>query len=326
MSKGRGTVDGNPVDWNVPPKSHVQMARYEVTKGQSSTTMSDDSSMSHLFQCGLSMGGFIYTMFCIPFSCFGCGPVVKVNEGDRAAVLKFGKLDRILPPGSYYRNVSTEKFIIKSVKIQTITIPTQRVLTRDNVPVTLQAVCFYKIDDLEKAVFGISNCERATLYMAQSILETLLGEKTLEEILTSRQKIIARVTELIDQYTEEWGIHIQALEIRDIRVPQDMERLMAAAAEAQREGEAKVVMAAAELQAAETYLQAANVLSDSPGALQLRYFQTLSEIAVEKNNTILIPSEITNMFRPLSKWEEQESCSIKGKENLLNLSFDILFL
>jgi len=152
--------------------------------------------------------------------------------------------------------------------------------------------------------------------MAQSILETLLGERTLEEILSNRGKIIARITELIDKYTVEWGIHVQALEIRDIRVPQDMERVMAATAEAQREGEAKVVMANAEYKAAETYTQAGEILSDNPGALQLRYFQTLSEIAAQQNHTILVPSEVTNMFRPLGGWGDRESfdATKKGKE------------
>eukprot|EP01090_Pellita_catalonica_P001889 TRINITY_DN11603_c0_g1_i2.p1 TRINITY_DN11603_c0_g1~~TRINITY_DN11603_c0_g1_i2.p1 ORF type:complete len:189 (+),score=39.63 TRINITY_DN11603_c0_g1_i2:102-668(+) len=180
-------------------------------------------------------------------------------------------------------------------------------MTKDNVSVVLDAVCFYRIDDVEKAIFNVANCEEATKHLAQSTLETLLGERTLDQLLSGRQEITERVAELIDEQTEQWGIHVQALEIRDIRIPANMQRVMAAVAEAHREGEAACVMAQAELRAADTFDKAAQVMSKNPVSMQLRYFQTLTEIAAEKNSTIIVPSEVTNMLRPLAPWGKTEA-------------------
>jgi len=243
----------------------------------------------------------------MPFACLGCGPVVIVNEGHRAAVLRHGKFVRMVPPGTYHRNVGVEKFIVKSIQIQTAMIPQQRVITKDNVSVTLDAVCFYRVVDVKKAIFNVQDCDKAVRNLAQSTLETLLGEKTLAELLTDRQELTHRVAELLDESCMSWGVHIEALEVRDIKMPEQMTRVMAIVAEAEREGEAKVVSANAELRAAATYAKAADVMSQNPVALQLRYFQTLQEIAAEKNSTLIVPSEITNMFRPLGNWNASEA-------------------
>jgi len=282
-------------------RTELLMHRFEVP--EETYKIQDTSCMSWFFQTGWSCGGSLYSLFCIPF----CGAGIQVQEGSQAAVLKFGKLDRIVGPGTYNINIGSEKFIIRSVRIQTLSIPSQQVMTRDNVSVSLDAVCFYKIDNLEKAIFNVADCESATKHLAQSTLETVLGERTLDEILTGRSHIVERVAELIDEQTEQWGIHVQALEIRDIRIPQNMQRVMAAVAEAEREGEAACVMAKAELRAAATYGKAADVMSKNPVSLQLRYFQILTEIAAERNQTIIIPSELTNMFRPLGNWQQSEA-------------------
>jgi len=126
-------------------------------------------------------------------------------------------------------------------------------------------------------------------------------------LISDRSEITKKTTKLLDKHTTHWGIHVHGLEIRDIRIPESMERVMAIAAEAKREGQAAVIMAEAELIAAETYMKAATAMGGSPIAMQLRYFQTLKEIAAERNSTILVPSEVTNMFRGLGKWDESSA-------------------
>jgi len=264
----------------------------------------NESCATSFFKGGQAVQGYLYSLLCIPFMCCGCGPIVQVEEGYRATVLKYGKLAHIVGPGTYHRNIGTETFIVNSIQIQTLDIPSQQVMTKDSVAVTLDAVCFYRIDDLKRAVFNVSNSDVATRNLCQSVLEQLLGEKTLDELLANRQSIAERLAELISEKTEAWGIHVQALEIRDIRVPDSIQRVMAAVAEAQREGQAKVVMADAELRAADSFKSAARIMSQNPVALQLRYFQTLKEIAADKHSTMIVPSEVTNMFRPLTSWSE----------------------
>jgi len=258
---------------------NIQTDRFE-NKG--SAVQSESSTMSYFYQWGLAIEGYAATLFCIPFAICGSGPVIQVEEGNRAAILEYGQLKAIVPPGTYHRNIGSEEFIIMSIQIQTLTIPSQQVMTKDNISVVLDAVCFYRCDNVEKAIFNVDDCDEATKNLAQSTLETILGEKTLDELLTKRQEITERVAELIDQQSESWGIHIQALEIRDIRIPDSMQRVMAAVAEANREGEAKVVMAKAEFKAASTYSKAAKIMARNPVSMQLRYFQTLTEIASEK--------------------------------------------
>jgi len=177
-------------------------------------------------------------------------------------------------------------------------------MTRDNVSVVLDAVCFYQILDVKSALFNVRDYEKATRNLAQSTLEALLAEHTLDELISERSEITKKTTKLLDKHTKHWGIHVHGLEIRDIRIPDSMQRVMAIAAEAKREGQAAVIMAEAELVAAEKYYQAASVMGGNPIAMQLRYFQTLKEIAAERNSTIIVPSEVTNMFRGLGKWDE----------------------
>jgi len=260
--------------------------------------------VTSIFKCLIGFKGCLYTSCCLPFGCFGCGPTIRINEGERAAVLKYGKFDKIVGPGTYAFNIGRDQYLLRSIQIQTLVIPQQRALTRDNVAVTIDSVVFYKIVDVKRAIFNVRDPATAIANLALGILPSLMGEKTLDEVFANRERINKRTTELMDQHTEEWGIQIQALEIRDIKIPDTMERVMAAVAEATREGEAKVVTAQAELKAAKTFSEAAEIIGKNPVALQLRYFQTLSEIASEKSSTIIVPSEVTNMFRGLGSWNE----------------------
>ena len=167
----------------------------------------------------------------------GGGPLVQVNQGEQALVLTYGKLTDVVGLGLYHRNLGT---LIKNNKFQTLVIPQQQVMTKDYVAVTLDAVCFYRIIDLKKATFNVSDSANATRNLSQSVLEQLLGEKNLDDILCNRQEMSDRLSELVTDKSKAWCIKVKAIEIRDIRVPESIQRTMAAVAEAEREGAAKV--------------------------------------------------------------------------------------
>eukprot|EP00668_Euglena_longa_P032007 GGOE01041287.1.p1 GENE.GGOE01041287.1~~GGOE01041287.1.p1 ORF type:complete len:304 (+),score=102.41 GGOE01041287.1:83-913(+) len=269
----------------------------------------DDSSfLSRLFQGLRWLGGAALSVITIPLACLGCGPIVVIPQGYQGAVLRFGKFSHLVGPGTYNQNLGMETFLVKSVQVQMLGIPCQQALTKDNVSITLDAVVFFRIVDLPKALFAVQNCEQSVVNVSMSAIYTLLGETTLQELFAHRSNISRRVRELVSHYTSEWGIHVEGVEIRDINVPPAMQRVMAAVAEAEREGQAKVVSAEADLRASSTFAEAATVLSSNPVALQLRYFQTLQEIASEKSTTIIVPTEVTSMFRGLV----HESAKIPG--------------
>lgn len=278
--------------------------------GYADQDQTDDISTS-IYKIGLSTQGYLYSLCCIPFCIFGAGPVVRVDEGHQATVLKYGKLSHIVGPGLYHRNIGSEEYVIKSVKLMTLDIPRQQVMTRDSVSVTLDAVCFYKINDMKRAVFNVSDSEAATRNLCQSALEQLIGEMTLEGLLSQRSKVAERLSEIIIGQTEMWGILVEGLEIRNVVLPESIQRTMAAVAEAQREGQAKVVMADAELRAADTFRKAASIMGQNPVALQLRYFQTLTEIAADNHSTMIVPSEVTSMFRALHTWTKDDESNPK---------------
>jgi len=265
----------------------------------SADTREDSSPLSQAFQTLRWLGGAVLSVLCIPLACFGCGPIVVIPQGFQGAVLRFGKFAHLVGPGTYNVNIGMETFLVKSVQVQMLRIPCQQALTKDNVSITLDAVVFFRIADLPKALFEVMDCESSVVNVAQSAMYTLLGEQTLQELFAHRAEITQRSREIVGHYTEPWGIEVHGIEIRDINVPPAMQRVMAAVAEAEREGQAKVVSAKADLQAAKVFAEAADVLGSNPAALQLRYFQTLTEIASEKSSTIIVPSEVTSMFRGL---------------------------
>ncbi len=260
----------------------------------------DTDVTSVFFQKMRKLGGKLITLFSIPIAILGCGPIVTVPEGHRAAVLTFGKLDSIKPPGVYARNVGYEQYKIVNVQIQTMKVSKLCVITKDGIQISIDAVCFFRIIDIEKAIFSVTQYKYAVSNLACYTLEVILGEHTLEELLQSRDIITKRIEDVIEEKTREWGIHIAGIEIRDIDLPKALIRVMASGAEASREGKAKIITAKAELEAAEAYSKAASILIETPGAMQLRYLQTLTEIASEQNSTIILPSEVSGLLTSLS--------------------------
>ena len=184
-----------------------------------------------------------------------------------------------------------------SLRISAVDIPPQDVITRDNVSVKVNAVLYMRVSDPSKAVIEIEDYMYATSQLAQTTLRSVLGEVELDELLSDREKINAVLKKIIDERTEAWGIEVSAVEVKDVDLPDQMKRAMARQAEAERERRAKVINAQGELQASETLAQAARQLATEPTALQLRYLQTVTEIAAENNSTTIFPIPM-ELFRP----------------------------
>jgi regulator of protease activity HflC (stomatin/prohibitin superfamily) len=184
-----------------------------------------------------------------------------------------------------------------SLRIVALDIPPQDVITRDNVSVKVNAVLYMRVTDPSKAVIEIEDYLYATSQLAQTTLRSVLGEVELDELLSDREKINAVLKKIIDERTDAWGIEVSAVEVKDVDLPDQMKRAMARQAEAERERRAKVIAAQGELQASETLAQAARTLATEPSALQLRYLQTVTEIAAENNSTTIFPIPI-ELFRP----------------------------
>ena len=184
-----------------------------------------------------------------------------------------------------------------SLRIMALDIPAQDVITRDNVSVRVNAVLYMKVKNPEKVVIEIEDYLYATSQLSQTTLRSVLGEVELDELLSDREKINAILRRIIDERTEAWGIEVSAVEVKDVDLPENMKRAMARQAEAERERRAKVINAQGELQASETLAQAAHMLAAEPTALQLRYLQTVTEIAAENNSTTIFPIPI-EMFKP----------------------------
>jgi regulator of protease activity HflC (stomatin/prohibitin superfamily) len=184
-----------------------------------------------------------------------------------------------------------------SLRISAVDIPPQDVITRDNVSVKVNAVLYMRVSEPAKAVLEIEDYMYATSQLAQTTLRSVLGEVELDELLSDREKINAVLKKIIDERTEAWGIEVSAVEVKDVDLPDQMKRAMARQAEAERERRAKVIAAQGELQASETLAQAARQLAVEPSAIQLRYLQTVTEIAAENNSTTIFPIPI-ELFRP----------------------------
>jgi regulator of protease activity HflC (stomatin/prohibitin superfamily) len=184
-----------------------------------------------------------------------------------------------------------------SLRIMALDIPPQDVITRDNVSVKVNAVLYMRVSEPSKAVLEIEDYHYATSQLAQTTLRSVLGEVELDELLSDREKINAVLKKIIDERTEAWGIEVSAVEVKDVDLPDQMKRAMARQAEAERERRAKVIAAQGELQASQTLAQAARQLATEPSALQLRYLQTVTEIAAENNSTTIFPIPI-ELFRP----------------------------
>ncbi len=227
--------------------------------------------------------------------------VIKIlNEYERGVIFRLGRLIPSKGPGIIFIIPFVDKLLKVSLRLVTLDVPPQDVITRDNVSIKVNAVVYYRIMDSNSAVVEVENFAYATSQLAQTTLRSVCGQAELDELLAERDKISLRLQEILDKDTDPWGIKVSKVEIKHIDLPPEMQRAMAKQAEAERERRAKVIHAEGEFQASAKLSEAAEIISKDPTALQLRYLQTLSEIATENNSTILFPIPI-DLFKPFFK-------------------------
>ena len=228
-----------------------------------------------------------------------------LREYERGVVFRLGKLLGAKGPGLIFLIPVVDRIVKMDLRVVTIDVNKQEVMTRDNVPVTVDAVVYFRVIDPIAAVIKVENFWKATSLIAQTTLRSVLGQAELDELLAHREKINLTLQEIIDRQTDPWGIKVTAVEVKDVVLPDGMKRAMAKQAEAERERRAKIVNAEGEFQAAEKMVQAAAMMSKEPMALQLRFLQTMREISSEHNTTTFLPVPI-DLFSPFLKGLEKK--------------------
>ncbi len=223
-----------------------------------------------------------------------------VNQYERGVIFVLGRLIGAKGPGVFWVPPFISSMRKIDLRIITIELPPQESVTRDNVTVKVSAVVYFYVVNPNSAVNNVLDYYRATIQIAQTTLRSVIGQSMLDQLLTDREDINKAVQKIIDESTERWGIKVTTVEVKDVELPSTMQRAMAKQAEAEREKRAKVLLAQGEFQAAQTLADAAHLISTEPAALQLRYLQTLTEIAVEKNSTIVFPLPI-DLLEPLGE-------------------------
>jgi len=215
-----------------------------------------------------------------------------INEYEQGVILRLGRFSGIRTAGLKWIIPFIDRLIIIDMRITAEQVPPQDVITRDNVSVKVNAVIYFRVMEADKAFLQVTDFLFATSQFAQTTLRSVLGQVEMDDLLSQRDKINRQLQEIIDRHTEPWGVKVTAVEVKQVDLPDEMRRAMAKQAEAERERRSKVIAAEGEFQAAEKLGQAADVITRSPGALQLRYLQTLVEISAEKNSTIVFPLPI----------------------------------
>jgi regulator of protease activity HflC (stomatin/prohibitin superfamily) len=215
-----------------------------------------------------------------------------LREYERGVIFRLGKLLGAKGPGVIFLFPLVDRMVKMDLRVVTIDVAKQEIMTRDNVPATVDAVVYFRVVDPIAAVIKVESYGRATSLIAQTTLRSVLGQSALDDLLAQRESINQKLQEIIDRQTEPWGIKVTAVEVRDVALPDSMKRAMAKQAEAERERRAKIVSAEGEYQAAEKMVQAAAMMSHEPIALQLRYLQTMREISSERNTTTFLPIPI----------------------------------
>jgi len=229
-----------------------------------------------------------------------------LREYERGVIFRLGKLLVAKGPGMIFLIPVVDRMVKMHLRVVTIDVARQEVMTRDNVPMTVDAVVYFRVVDPEAAVVRVENYLKATSLISQTTLRSVLGQAELDELLSQRDKINLRLQEIIDRKTDPWGIKVTAVEVRDVVLPDSMKRAMAGQAESERERRAKIINAEGEFQAAEKLVQAASMISAQPIALQLRFLQTMNEISSEHSATTILPVPI-DLFAPFIKRSESRT-------------------
>jgi regulator of protease activity HflC (stomatin/prohibitin superfamily) len=229
------------------------------------------------------------------------------REYERGVIFRLGRLNSPpRGPGIFFLIPIVDKMVRVDLRTVTLNIPPQEVITKDNVPVRVNAVAYFRIIDPERAIVQVENYMVATSQIAQTTLRSVLGQHVLDELLSERDKINTILQEIIDEATSPWGIKVSIVEVKDVEIPSGMQRAMARQAEAERERRAKVIAAEGEFQASERLKDAANVMAENPIALQLRFLQTMLEISSERSTTMILPLPL-ELLRPFINQGENKA-------------------
>lgn len=222
-----------------------------------------------------------------------------VREYERGVIFRLGRLVGAKGPGLFFIIPFIDQLVRVDLRVVTMDVPKQELITRDNVPVTVDAVVYFRVMSPEDAVTKVENYITATSLISQTTLRSVVGQSELDELLIHRDKINESLQRIIDEKTDPWGIKVSAVEIKEVALPEELKRAMARQAETERERRAKIINAEGEFQAAEKLSQAARIIAENPIALQLRYLQTLSDISAENATTIVfpLPIELFEVFR-----------------------------
>ncbi len=235
-------------------------------------------------------------------------------EYERGVVFFLGRFQSVKGPGLIFIIPGIQKMVRVSLRTVTLDVPPQEVITRDNVSVRVNAVVYFRVMAADKAVISVENYLYATSQLAQTTLRSVCGQEDLDELLSSREKINIRIAEILDRQTDPWGVKVTLVELKGIDLPEEMKRAMAKQAEAEREKRAKMIHAQGEFNAAQKILDAATLLSQNPVSLQLRYLQTLTEIAAEKNSTTIFPIPL-DLIKPFMEKIVRERGKDEEKDN-----------
>lgn len=230
-----------------------------------------------------------------------------VKQYEQGVVFRFGKIVTTKEPGLNWIIPYVDVMRRVDLRIVTLPVPAQKIITKDNVSADISAVAYFKVVDAVKSVVAIENVRSAIDQIAQTTIRNIVGQFQLDEVLSERDAINKEIRGVLDTHTEPWGVVVSVVEIKDIELPENMQRAMAKQAEAEREKRAKIIAAEGELLASQKLGEAADVIAAHPIALQLRNLQTMAEISVEKNSTIIFPAQIMSSLKELNKFVSEES-------------------
>ncbi len=239
--------------------------------------------------------GFLFVIFLVIY--FLSSAIKILREYERGVVFRLGRVIPVKGPGLVIIWPIIDRLVRVSLRIVAMDVPSQDVITQDNISVKVNAVVYFRVIDPVKAITEVEDFLYATSMIAQTTLRSILGQSQLDDLLTKREEVNAELQKVIDFQTEPWGIKVTAVEVKNVDLPEEMQRAIAKQAEAERERRAKVIHAEGEYQAAQKLTDAANIIATAPSALQLRFLQTLTEIATEKNSTIIFPVPI-DLIKP----------------------------
>jgi regulator of protease activity HflC (stomatin/prohibitin superfamily) len=243
---------------------------------------------------------YYYLLVFVPIILFLWAAIRILNEYERGVIFRLGRVIKSKGPGLIILIPVVDKMVKVSMRLVAMDVDPQDVITRDNVSVKVNAVIYFRVIEPIKAIVEVENYHYAMSQLAQTTLRSVCGQADLDELLSAREKINTQLQEILDMHTDPWGIKVATVELKHIDLPQEMQRAMAKQAEAERERRAKVINAEGEYQAADRLMEAAKIINKYPVALQLRYLQTMREMAAENNSTTVFPLPI-ELFTPLLK-------------------------